>query len=477
MAKLARTPPTSSGPLNRLGTAVGTIIFGLFGLAFAAAGVSFTVTGFRRDGWGVVAFSAVFVTIGLGLTAAAIASVPMQRRQAERAAAHPDQPWLWAGTWTSTTLVDHAAGRLVWTWLLAVAVNGCALAVVRRQLVRQASDDPPRWFLLILLVVAIALFAYAVNVSLRFVRYGRSVLRLDPFPGQVGGRLAGTVHVGGNLDAAGAIRLRLTCSRVTSNGEDTTRSLLWEDEQEVRAPPWSGAGSAIPVQFRVPADQPPTRPRGQTRDAIEWRLEAAAVAGGPAGYRSRFDVPVFEVADPVTATPVTPASPHGEPASHPGIVLSRLSGGGCAIHFAAGRNVRSALFVTTLAVVFVAGGLYLPLTRAPVWPRLIVWSFAALLIWGAIQSWLASATVVARPSGLSVDRGLPLLRRHREMPAGSVTAVTQAVTGQVGDQAYYNLEVVTVSGRVRLVAWVRDKRVAEWASSELMAALGKARPR
>ncbi len=475
MAKVRRGPDLVQ-PFNRIASIVGATAFGLFGLAFAAAGVALAVQGFHRDGWGAIAFSSVFVLIGLGLAAAAIAAVPMQRRAAAREAAHPDQPWLWSGDWGTTALVDRAGARVAWLWALAIPINVFLLAAMRGLFLGKMSADPKRWVLLLFVVGGLALLWYAVAVTRRFLRHGRSVFQLDPFPGQIGGRLAGTLHVAGRLGDAGPIRLRLTCHRITSSGEDTTRTLVWEDEREAQPARSSGSGSAVPIEFAVPADQAASRKRWDSSGGIEWRLVASAVKAGPAGYRSQFDVPVFEVALPQPVIPKPTSPREDEPLAHPGITLTRLSGGGCSIHFAAGRDWRSGLFVTALAAVFVAGGLYMPRTGVPIWPRLIVWLFAALLAMGTLRSWFASATVVARSSGLSVDRGLLLLRRRRQVPAGSITDVVLTLSGQAGRSTFYQLDAVTPAGRVRLVGTVRDKRVAEWVSSELLVALGKGRP-
>ena len=133
----------------------------------------------------------------------------------------------------------------------------------------------------------------------REARFGRSTFRLLAQPGEVGGRLAGTLVTGRALLAADSIDVTLDCL-ATASGEGPSRDRersVWRAEQVLR-PPYSDDGSValFPIAFEIPPDA-----RGTSQNArgerVRWRLRVSTPMPGLM-YESEFDVPVFAAAHP-----------------------------------------------------------------------------------------------------------------------------------------------------------------------------------
>src|SRR5206468_11930477 len=130
-----------------------------------------------------------------------------------------------------------------------------------------------------------AMLGWAIYLTVRRFKFGRSILHLQTLPGCIGGYLAGTIETSHPIHAATSVRLVLRCiqrttthSRSLNDGRSrrsTWDEPLWEKEQILSGVPATG----IPVSFEIP---PRRRATGKMsdRDEIVWRLSVHADTPG-----------------------------------------------------------------------------------------------------------------------------------------------------------------------------------------------------
>ena len=324
--------------------------------------------------------------------------------------------------------------------------------------------------------VGLVFLIAAIRATARALYFGNSTLHLSTLPVPLGGSLVGTIHVNRQLAVTGPISLRLTCRQINRNGDNSSESVAWEDEQVLDRLPEQPQGTDIPVYFSVPADQRPTS--NQNRTEITWRLDATAPTARIT-YRSRFAVPVFAVTDAQPAPSVDIAAPfrHHDIGQQPepirGVTISLLADKGRVIHMAAARNPGAAATVTLFGLIFTLIAVFLPRSGAPIiFP--IVFGLAALIIdIAAINSWLSSSTITARPRSLTVDRGLPMMRHHRELPADSITSIGEEISSTANSIVYYAIIAQADGKRIRLASGIRGKQNAEHLVTEVLTGLGR----
>jgi len=469
-----------------LGTIISSIVFGGFGLCFAAFGVYAMVQSYPKQGRVAVIGGSVFISFGLGLAALVVFACISHLRDVRRAAADPSSPWLWSGAWKGPEIADHPFGGAVGVWIIALIWNGLVGAACWGILSSTQTLQPGEAILLVFVAIGLYLLVIAVRATLRDVRYGRTKLHLTTLPGEIGGHLAGILQTERPIQAIGPARLRLICQRVTSDNRHSFTSTVWETTLEIQNLQTTASGTEIPFDFEIPAELPATRQSSSTRDAIHWKLGTTVAAEG-VNYASNFEVPIFDVRGiqsqsasdfsfPPPETNIASTLKTVEPPVHPGIVLSRLADGGCTIHFAAARNWLATIIWTIIGA-GLSYGLVCALRMHGDWV-LIIWLmiFAIPFDFAALSGWLSSSTVIARRSGLHVDSGWPLIRSHKDIAAESITDITDEVSTQAGNTKYYRLAAKTSGGQdVSLAGGIRDLAVARWVAAELLRSLHKSK--
>ncbi len=280
----------------------------LFLLPFAGAGVVAGYQAFRvgSGDWGQAAMLAVFALVFGGVGFGGIAAAAAGRRRLAEAAAlearHPASPWLWRADWAAGRIEDGSRTHMWTAWAFAAFWNLISLpAAVMAVRAAVTEGRTAAWLALVFPLVGAGLLVWAVRTTLRYRRYGISVLELATVPGGVGHSLAGIVRTTSLLQPHDGFLVRLRCIRRVTRGSgkhrSTSETVLWEEERRVRGEPSRtahGMGMAIPVGFPLPLDAAPTDSRN-ARDQVLWRLVVAASVPG-VDYESTFEVPVFRTA-------------------------------------------------------------------------------------------------------------------------------------------------------------------------------------
>jgi hypothetical protein len=490
--------PTLGG-VGGTGTA-GTVFLLLFALPFLGVGLFAIVWGLNEWHGGdageagmLLLFGALFVCVGVGIAVLARRGRRLAKQLEERKARHPDEPWLWNEAWSEGRLRYSARASMRYAWLFAIAWNAISLPIAflaPGEFIEKGNHAAA--IAVLFPAVGIGLLVWAVHATLRWRRFGESVFEMLRVPGVLGGELAGTLQVGGELSATEAITARLSCIRRYVSGSGKNRSthedIRWSDEQRLPATALSRGpfGHALNLCFALPYDANPSDPVASD-DYILWRLEVTTRMPG-IDYRARFEVPVFQTCE--SRSERTAEALSREKYGNAGAAFGRLPSGidvgrnecgDLQIFFPAGRHKTAATLATLFGLAFGVASAVLYAESAGILFTAAFGGFGALILYGALGLWAGSTRVVANRGDVTVQRRLLGIGRTRRVPAERIEGVTLETGMRVGSSVYWDLRLrmKAESGSrrkrragVRVGGNIRDKQEAERLTRLLRDALG-----
>lgn len=303
------------------------------------------------------AFFMAFTGAGIGLVAYGL----HHRRTPGPAILHPDQPWLDRPEWASAECVDHQRGKTGLLW--GVALVWCAITLPANAVI---ADELAKgnWAILVILLfdaVGIGLLVIAVRQTLAARRFGNTRLRLDPWPGAIGGEVGGCIAARLPFDERQIFRVRLSCihTRVSGSGKHrkTHETVRWQDEHLLHAQYGNDDHSQVWFCFSVPTGLPASEPPSDNHH--HWRLDAFADVPG-VDFRRRWELPVF-----ATAGLSAQAARQTRPAQAATLEnLERLMNlrqvpGGITLDYPAGRAWRGGSLTALVGLVFAGVAIFI----------------------------------------------------------------------------------------------------------------------
>lgn len=418
-------------------------------------------------------FPAVFMVIGVGGLARMFVGTNRQPAMA------PDvPPWQARPDWAAGRIVSNPKGAMIIAWVIAGLWNALAWPVTILLSEELTKGNKAPALVLVFPTVGVVLLVWAAHATLRWRKFGESVLELASVPGAIGGVLAGEIRLRQPLRPETGFKLRLSCIRryVTGSGKNrsTHESVLWQDQTETRA----GSMDRVPVLFAIPADCAETNDTNPD-DQILWRLQATAKLPG-VDYAAEFEVPVFSIALTDEQAAVArraealwkqTLAQYQRPTDSP-IRIRALPGGGTEFYFPPGRNAGMALAVTVVWLICTGALAALAVVGAP-WPVIIgMGLFDLFLLWAALYVWFGSSRVVVDGAGITVGHGGRSSRSHR-YAATEIAGVQPAIGITAGATAYHDVQIRLLDGRkITAARNIRDAREAQWLAAEMNRLLG-----
>lgn len=242
-------------------------------------------------------FGSIFTFVGVVLAALMLSGVRGARREAARVRQHPDEPWMWREDWAAGRVEDRQSNAsLVSIWVFAVLWCGASFPTAFLASKQADGNTGPLLLAMLFPLVGVILVVVAVRMTMRKVKYGRSILHLSSVPLRLGSTVNFTLETRA-LTGAEKIDFKLTCVKEEARGSGKQRRIhrttLWESSREVPGGFVADAptGSAVPVSFALPPDGDETQ-RINREDRVVWMLRASANVPG-IDYSARFEVPVF----------------------------------------------------------------------------------------------------------------------------------------------------------------------------------------
>jgi hypothetical protein len=484
------TTTVASGKPSRrsLDLGVGCVI--LFLLPFAAVGAVTAVMAVQRaaarnptEALFFTLFAVTFGGVGFGGIAAALAGQRTVKQQKALEASHPESPWLWRADWASGRIIDSGRATMFAVWVFAALWNLISFPTGFLGVRAAIREGKPAALLALLFpLVGIGLLVWAVRLTLRYRKYGVSRLELSTIPGVISGTLTGMVRAPAKVQPDDGFQVTLSCVRRVrkGGGDETSESILWQDERRVMGVPSRTAAAMethIPVAFRLPADAQPCDDT-DSNNRVLWQLRLLATVPG-VDYQSQFEVPVFRTPasdqplsaedERLTRDPLAGIA-YQQPADSRIVVTANRRG--TEVLFPAARNpgvATSLSFFLLLWLGCIAVQMYF---RAPLVFPIVTGLFGLLILIGVLDLWLEVSRVTADAGTLTWATGYLSSGKERTLHGSEIADVIAAIGMQAGTTVYYDVTVVRKNGKkIKVGRSVRDKREAEWLAATIKKAL------
>ncbi|MCH6569894.1 MAG: hypothetical protein IH794_07290 [Acidobacteria bacterium] len=436
-------------------------------------------------------FGLVFGGVGVGIILMALKGNKSSQQVDERKIQHPDKPWLWRKDWASRLIQDSNRSSLSYTWFFAGFWNlisaPLSLTVLPREVLQ--NRNYPALFGLLFPLVGAGLLIWAIRATLRWKKFGTSVLELETLPGVIGGHLKGILQTRTALLPEEGLSLKLTCINRTVSGSGKNRSvnekILWRERQVIPKDRIEARvqGSSIPFTFEIPYDAKATA-RKNMDNAILWYVDAAASVPG-VDYGAQFEVPLFRTSesDPDFApareaeVPEQMAEDLTHTGSHGAITVRPGQRGGTEFYFAPARNVRVALVLTVFTLIWSAVIWFMMTQGAPVFFLIVFGLFDLLLLYAVLQLWFGVSKVLIESGQVKVTSGFLWLGVSRVIPCSQVEDIQISIGMQSGGRSgtpYYNIELIThAKKKLSLGRSIKDKRQADWLATTMQDAVNQ----
>ncbi|HET7458575.1 MAG TPA: hypothetical protein VFJ74_13070 [Gemmatimonadaceae bacterium] len=270
-------------PFVGIGLAIVALIAGTFG---AAAGGRLAAPAAV-----MATLSATFTLVGLAFVGSGVRAIVRRAGAPTLRARFPGQPWMWDFPWDRRGGRDESVGEIGRALVVAAMIE---LFLVPFHWVGFQSAERLRMFQLITLIfdaVVAAIVGYALYLTARRVRYGRSRIRFAGFPCAPGEEatldLAGISPLARRYPLVATLRCIEERYEMHGNGRHRRAvTVCYELGRDVR----TVAPGETTVRFPIPADAPTTTLGA--RPPRYWELELAAEVPG-VDFGARFLVPVY----------------------------------------------------------------------------------------------------------------------------------------------------------------------------------------
>ena len=278
----------------------------LFGIPFLAAGlwISLAALGFvsgrkHAPDWVIGIIGAMFFFGGLFFLVHGLLGVARKARYLSALAQRPGQPWFCDFHWRQEGIAFSAFNTMLGRLLAALGWNAFLIPFFWIGLtVREA-----RVFLIFSTIFALIglVFWYRwAQMLADLLRYGSGFLNYDSFPYFLGETLRARLRAPHHVSDIDALTLTLRCvqEKYVTSGSGNNRSTrvvcyeLYKDTLTLSRDRLAGlAGGEIPMEFRLPTNQPTTALA--STPPVYWEIEARGQSN-KVGYQAYFLVPVYK---------------------------------------------------------------------------------------------------------------------------------------------------------------------------------------
>jgi hypothetical protein len=473
------------------------VFFIFFGLMFLVPGLlslfTFLANSRNHSTSGTMAAAAIalFISaIGAGFLFVAVAGYGRLKRQAAIEEANPASPWLWRTDWASRRAENQSKKTEITAWVICIFYNLVMIPAAATAVPQLARHQDPRAFLVLGFgLIGVVLFVVALRSTLRRSRFGNTYFEFYSLPFSPGGRLAGSIHLKLDSNAAHGLDLRLSCVRKmitgSGNSRSTSETALWQTEQNVPygAMGMDPLGRTIPVDFAIPSDAYVTD-HDNASDQVLWLLHAQADLPG-IDYSEDFELPVFKTTFFREQTPADSSSETfgfaagsssdsnaasvAAPA-HPKVIISSEDGG-TEFYFPAFRTPSRALFLLVFTAIWTVVVYFLFRSSAPWFFPVVFGFFDVLLIFGVFHVVLGTSRIRVGNGELSSTTrvlGIGSTKRFSFPEIDAIVAVTSGQQGGNQGPSMYAIRLRTKDGRrITLADEIASRQEARWIVSQI----------
>jgi hypothetical protein len=438
-------------------------------------------------------FALVFGGVGFGLLAALYFGKKKQEKEDEQKSRHPDRPWMWREDWAQGQ-IRHSSKRemllALGAALFVLLVSLPATMNLHKEVIEK--DNKVALIGYLFPLIGLGALVWAIRATIRWRRFGTSVVQMSVVPGLVGGPVVGTLQTGLLALPEEGFLLTLRCIHRQSRGSGKSRSvsekILWQEEHQAKKGELfpGPTGTALRFAFEIPYDCRETDEK-DSNNRVFWNLQAQAKVPG-VDYEATFDLPVFRTeqsSETVTTRSLSLTEPQmssdelQQVREQSKIRVGPAPGGGKEIFFPAARNPGTAAGMTFFFAIWSGVDWLLIHLEAPLIFPIVFGFFGVLILYGVLALWFGTSRVVIESGEVRVKKALIGAGSSQFVPVADIKSVETNIGMQQGGQKgtpYYDIVLTRHSGSNFVVGrFIKNKREMEWIVQEIRDALANER--
>lgn len=381
------------------------------------------------------------------------------------------RPWMAQAKWADNHIACSQKKQLWFAWIFAVFWNLISTPVafvIPREIMK---GNYPILIAALFPLVGVGLLAWAIRLTRDWRRFGAIFLKLDPFPGAIGGQVGGTVDLPVAYIPARLFRVTLNClySYVSGSGKNrsTRENLIWQAEGIAAQMPWS-EGVRLQFLFDVPNDLPASE--AEELPYHSWRVDIKS-ADASLPFTRQFVVPVFP--SDAQAMHIREKS-----AEHPALLAEHLEQidavcdfaqvpGGVELFFPVFRNWRTALMGVVVGAIFTASGIAIGFNDGPIIFPIVFGGIGGIALLASLDSLFNSRRVRLDQQGYAARKwwlGIPVDKTDISRPQLRRLRLKQGYSTRSGNEhvRVYKIQLELESGKAVFVAdSLRGEAVAQ----------------
>jgi hypothetical protein len=254
----------------------------------------------REIRWGLFAlklvFLIVFATFGLFIIFAGMKSGSKKSQLPD------NEPWVEYSKYGDNRINSEGKSLLLFLYFFTIIWNAISIPI-SIIILNEELQNENTWILLILLfpLIGAGLFISTIIKTIEYRKFGVIDLAMDPFPGSIGGDVAGVIEIKRRYEHNTLYKIAISCShvKISSSGSGSNRSssrhekLIWESETIAESEPGRNQ-TLLSFKFEVPDGLPESTP--SSSDFYEWKIYLNAEVAGVDLNRT-FIIPVYATAE------------------------------------------------------------------------------------------------------------------------------------------------------------------------------------
>lgn len=264
-----------------------------------------------------LAFAFLFGGVGVAFVVLALFGKPEHLMERKPPAAAMTRPWLRRKEWSSASICCMGKMHLIVFWIVATFCTALALPAVVTTVSALSGNGSFSLREFVFIAIGAGALFKAIQVTLTWRRFGRVTLRMNPYPGAIGGQVGGSFSVQLTYDSDQVFKAVLSCTKHYSVDGKSQRQKIWE--KEIRAHTSAAAnGTEVRVAFDVPSGLPESTVQGRDPE-YSWQLKISGELPG-VDFNRTFEIPVFKIERGAAARTVREEQERRTPPEARGIV-------------------------------------------------------------------------------------------------------------------------------------------------------------
>jgi hypothetical protein len=423
-----------------------------------------------------LSFGSMFFTAGTFGIWGSFRERRIHKRDLARKEEHPDEPWLWFDEWKDGRVGGHGREKMIVVWCVAIFWSAIVGSMLFTGVGEFRRGSPVLVGTVPFLAISVGFYVWAIRLTLRWRKFGASMLVLETFPGVIGGKLRATLVLPSGVQPSTDLRARLGCHRIDHSEEHGPESTLWHTEVTLPANRAMivAEGAAHTVEFAIPAGLEPSSPLPEMEEVV-WDVDVWG-EGARVPYRASFQVPVFvtsESSDETEPEPEVSHAPIHTPSGARFDALSRIRvspsvTGGYDFSFPYPRQAGTTAAIALALVLATAACVWFLAGKVPLWVPLLFGILDLLIVWLALAFWTRSKRVHVGTDGVRIRGGRFGLSGSRLTPRDEIETIEPRVMLEAETLMLHDLDLVRTDGKhVTVGIFIPSKQEAAWLAGRM----------